>query len=38
MTPPALVRAQRWDEITEHAREAIAMVAAVERAQGTVHG
>jgi 2-dehydro-3-deoxyphosphogluconate aldolase/(4S)-4-hydroxy-2-oxoglutarate aldolase len=38
MAPPALVRAQRWNEVTEHAREAIAMVAAAERAQGTVHG
>ncbi len=38
MTPPALVRAGRWDEVTEHAREAIAMVAAVDRAKGADHG
>jgi 2-dehydro-3-deoxyphosphogluconate aldolase/(4S)-4-hydroxy-2-oxoglutarate aldolase len=38
MTPPALVRARRWDEVTEHAREAIAMAAAVDRAKGADHG
>jgi 2-dehydro-3-deoxyphosphogluconate aldolase/(4S)-4-hydroxy-2-oxoglutarate aldolase len=38
MSPQPLVRAGRWDEVTEHAREAIAMVAAVDGARSPSHG